>query len=223
MNTKELDFLRSEVATLKGFLTSLPSKRVIERMGLEHRLEEAEARLVELEWQPLGKPLAITFRGAPVEGTRSIDANFGSTALKAFIKATDTVAASLGADELKERGRLPAVVNRSLRIVDTARGSFGFELELPPIEEPAQGELSLTGDQADPYAHAIEETFAFFAGYNSVQTRMGWSASDVALSGDFCSKQRTSRANWRGRHTKRLGQRESRLKAWSTALLSTAS
>jgi hypothetical protein len=47
-----------------------------------------------------------------------------------------------------------------LRIIDTAQGSFGFELELPPpVTDPAQIPLAIPGEAQDPYARAIERTF----------------------------------------------------------------
>lgn len=94
---------------------------------------------------------------------RSIDGGFASTALKAFIEATDTVAASLTSEGLKGRGRLPGA-SRSLRIIDTAQGSFGFELELPPlVADAAQMPLDGLGEEPDPYASAIATTFKLIA------------------------------------------------------------
>jgi hypothetical protein len=163
MSSKECDFARSEITTLEGLLNGMPEDRLIERIGIEERLKQARERLAELESSPLAQSLPITFRGAPVEGVRSIDAVFASTALKAFIEATDTVAASLTSDGLKGRGRLPGA-SRSLRIVDTARGSFGFELELPPpVGNTAQMPLEGLGEEPDPYASAIATTFKLIA------------------------------------------------------------
>lgn len=159
MSTKEREFLRSEVTTLEGLLGHLSKDRLIERIGFEERLRQAQERLARLEADPLAKALPITFRGAPVEGTRSIAAGFAAAALKAFIEATDTVAASLTSEGLKGRGRLPGA-SRSLRIIDTVQGSFGFELELPPpVTDSAQIPLPIPGEAQDPYARAIERTF----------------------------------------------------------------
>ena len=58
MSSKQQDFLHSEVATLNRLLEELPEGRVIERIGLQHRLREAEERLAKLEGQV--KPSAIT-------------------------------------------------------------------------------------------------------------------------------------------------------------------
>ena len=163
MSSKERDFVRSEVTTLEGLLNGMPEDRLIERIGIEERLRQARERLAELEAGPFAQSLPITFRGAPVEGVRSIDAGFASAALKAFIDATDTVAASLASDGLKGRGRLPGA-SRSLRIVDTARGSFGFELELPPpVGNTAQMPLEGLGEEPAPYALAIATTFKLIA------------------------------------------------------------
>lgn len=164
MSSKERDFMRSEVTTLEALLSSLSVDRIIERIGIEERLRQARERLAEFETKPLAKSLPITFRGAPVEGMRSIDAGFASAALKAFIKATDTVTASLMSDELKSRGRLPSA-GRSLRIIDMAHGSFGFELELPPpVADSGQMQPRVLVEEPDPYVLAIETTFALIRG-----------------------------------------------------------
>lgn len=157
MSRNELVLLRSEIGTIERFLRDLTEDDYIERMQLERRLGEARDRLAEFEARPRPKTLPITFRGQPVDGDRSIDANFASQAIKAFVDAADTVAASLLADELKDRGRLPGVGSRSLRIVDTVTGSFGFELELPPNE--GQESLPLEGVD-DAYSEALEVTIA---------------------------------------------------------------
>jgi hypothetical protein len=162
MSLREHQFIQSEIATLEGLLSDLSDERVIERLGFEHRLQEAMHRLQQAVGQPQARSLPITFRGDPVEGSNSIDATFASKALRAFVKATDTVAASLTTDELKGRGTLPGSRERTLRIVDTAIGSFGFELELPPLAgtgPPGQQLLPVLPEPADPYAEAITTTF----------------------------------------------------------------
>ncbi len=158
MSLRELDLLRSEIGTLERFLDELTEDDFIERIQLEQRLAARRARLAEFEARPQPKSLPLTFRGAPVDGSRSIDATFASQALRAFVEATDTVAASLISNDLKDRGPLPGIGARSLRIVDTATGSFGFELELPASDDEAS--LSLPLEQDDPYADAIATTLA---------------------------------------------------------------
>jgi hypothetical protein len=157
MRYTEAQRLRSEIGTVEGFLSALPEDAVLERMSWESRLTVLRERLTEVEAQPEAHPLTLVFRGAPVEGSRSIDATFASRAVKAFVEATDTVAASLLSDGLRDRGRLPGTGGRSLRIVDTTVGSFGFELELPPAA-PAQQAALFPHDAPDPYVDAIVTT-----------------------------------------------------------------
>lgn len=165
MSRREFQFLQSEVATLEGLLADLSQDRVIERLGLERRLEDAKQQLARVSTQPRAFSLPITFRGDPVEGSRSIDACFATKALRAFVEATDTVAASLTTVDLKGIGPLPGASERSLRIVDTVLGSFGFELELPPPQTAyaeTQHDLLdplIGSDHHDPYVDAITTTF----------------------------------------------------------------
>jgi hypothetical protein len=160
MRYTEAQQIRSEIGTVERFLKELPESAIIERMSWESRLESLREQLAEAEARPQAHPLSITFRGSPVEDSRSIDATFAGKALKAFVEATDTVAASLVTDDLRDHGRLPGAGDRSLRIIDTARGSFGFELELPPppaAEDEAQEELFPDGEP-DPHVEAIATT-----------------------------------------------------------------
>ena len=160
MSRREFRFLQSEVATLEGLLANLSQDRVIERLGFERRLNEARQQLALVSTQPRALSLPITFRGDPVEGSRSIDASFATKALRAFVEATDTVAASLTAPVLKDIGPLPGSGGRSLRIVDTVLGSFGFELELPPLAATFSLFDLLPGSEpTDPYVDAITTTF----------------------------------------------------------------
>ena len=158
MSRREFRFLQSEVATLEGLLANLSQDRVIERLGFETRLNEARQQLALASTQPRALSLPITFRGDPVEGSRSIDASFATKALRSFVEATDTVAASLTAADLKDIGPLPGSGGRSLRIVDTVLGSFGFELELPPLSATLF-DLLPGSEPTDPYVDAITTTF----------------------------------------------------------------
>lgn len=157
MRYTEAQLLRSEISTVERFLEETPVDGLIMRTTWEHRLAVLRERLAEAEARPRSYPLSITFRGAPVDGTHSIDATFASKAVRAFVEATDTVAASLmtGGD-LRDRGRLPGGGNRSLRIVDKAVGSFGFEMELPP--EPQEALWPATPDASDVHVDAIDAT-----------------------------------------------------------------
>jgi hypothetical protein len=163
MKPAPISAAREEVATLVAFLSELGPGDVLERRGLERRLDRARAYLAELESMPQPISLPVTFKGRPVEGCRSIDAVFASKALAAFLDATSVVTAVHVHGDVADRGRMPAHDEaRALRIVDTAVGSFGFELELPPapvVDPPKQQPLFADGEfSADPYVAAIEKT-----------------------------------------------------------------
>ena len=158
MRYTQAQLLRSEIGTVERFLAETPEDQIIMRMSWESRLEVLRERLAEAEARPQAHPLSITFRGAPVEGSRSIDATFASKAVRAFVEATDTVTASLVADDLRDHGRLPGAGTRSLRIVGTAVGSFGFELELPPAAGDEIQKPLFPSEKADPHVEAIATT-----------------------------------------------------------------
>ncbi|MCB9598367.1 MAG: hypothetical protein H6719_36975 [Sandaracinaceae bacterium] len=121
--------LGSEVAMLEEMLRDIGPDRVIERIGIEQRLKARRADLAALG--PEQPRLLLTFRGDPVERNRAIHAEFGGKAAALFSEALATVSASLST-QLGSAGPLPQVAERHLRIVGTAVGSFGFEMELPP-------------------------------------------------------------------------------------------
>ena len=168
MRYTEAEQLRSEIGTVEQFLAATPAGAILVRRSWESRLKVLRERLAEIETRPEMRSLSLTFRGAPVEGSRSIDATFATKAVRAFVEATDTVTASLVAKDLHERGPLPATGGRSLRIVDTAVGSFGFELELPPPSEAPQAideqqATRLGTEVPDPCEEAVATTMKLLA------------------------------------------------------------
>lgn len=142
--------VESEIAMLDEMLASIERGRVIERVGLEARAEALRSELAALE-DELPR-VVLTFRGEPVVGARSILAEFGGKAAALFSEAVATVSASLST-ELGNAGPLPQGADRQLRIVGTAIGSFGFELELPPRE-------TLPGLPLPEMRDAVESTLA---------------------------------------------------------------
>ncbi len=163
MSLQASDLLKAEITTLQKLLSELDEDAVIERHGLKRRLASAQTQLASLPHLPQPKSLPITFRGDPVDGSRSINAAFAATALKVFIEVTETVAASReSARELKGSGRLPGRrVEHGLRLVGTATGSFGLALELPP---DAQSTLPEPLAPSRHYEQAIHDTFALIQG-----------------------------------------------------------
>lgn len=142
--------LESELAILEEMLADIEEGRVIERLGLAARRDALRDELARL---PRGlPPVSLTFRGEPVEGSRSISAEFGGRAVALFTEAVATVAASL-TTELRSAGPLPGGNDLQLRIVGTTVGSFGFELELPAATSVLDG-------FPDPVGEAVDTTLA---------------------------------------------------------------
>lgn len=138
---------------LEEMLARIPRGRVIQRVGLEGRVARLRDELAQLP--PEGKRLDLTFRGEPVDGSRSIVAEFAGRALAAFSDAVATIAASFEAD-LSATGRLPGSSDRSLRIVGPAQGSFGFAMEIPPAHAPDPQQMSFLPEGANPIELAVE-------------------------------------------------------------------
>lgn len=176
---KERIFLESEITELKRLLAAIPEENVIDRMGFEHRLMQAEEALQHMQNTPIPETMTITFKGKPVRGTHGVYADF---ATKAMGRLSDTFAAFVANAKgitLGHGGVIPEIDKHKLLITGTALGSFGFELELPtpkPESLPVQGKLlpeespivkardmlervieqSLEGDD-DQLAEALEE------------------------------------------------------------------
>jgi len=132
----ERDFLASEVHLLKELLAATPQSRLIERISLQSRLDNVQA---ELDGLPASAPVQkarLTFRGRPVFGSRGIAADFAGQAATKFADAFTAIAAELGG-KLSAAGPIPDKEKNQLRITGTAIGSFGFELELPTIQQQA--------------------------------------------------------------------------------------
>jgi len=136
---------------LEEMLARIPAGRVIARSGLASRAAQLREELARLPAE--GRRFDLTFRGEPVEGSRSIVADFAGRALAAFSDAVATIAASFEG-ELGAAGPLPAG-DRSLRMVGPALGSFGFELEIPAGPAPA-AQMSMLPDAANPMEQAVD-------------------------------------------------------------------
>ncbi|MFH1113079.1 MAG: hypothetical protein V1792_04090 [Pseudomonadota bacterium] len=148
MNHDEFLSISSEIKELESLLAEVPEENVIERMGLEARLESARRAIANVREDQLGYKARLTFRGKPVFGSHGIAADFASKAAGAFSDAVAVVAAGL-AENLRYMGPIPDRQKNQLLITGTAVGSFGFEFELPQPEtntlfpEPSKAENAL--------------------------------------------------------------------------------
>lgn len=142
MNIHEYHFLLSEQATLLKLINQTSQSDVIGRMSLESRLHEIEKQLETYEgFSPRLIDAKLTFGGSPVVGSRGIQVDFGSEAVKAFADAVGLVGASRHGP-LSPTGRVSHRDDYRLIITGTALGSFGFQIEDAAQQPTFQGEAS---------------------------------------------------------------------------------
>ncbi|MCL1894826.1 MAG: hypothetical protein FWG02_11465 [Holophagaceae bacterium] len=134
MDRNEYIFYSSEINTLEAILKGIPEENVIERMGIESRLHKAKAAIKDIPIPPPSNRMKLTFRGEPVKGSYGADSEFLGLALEKFAKAVSAVSASL-TGKLNDSGPFPNKQQSQLLVVGKALGSFGFELEVPDIQE----------------------------------------------------------------------------------------
>jgi len=134
MKINRKDALFSEISELKSILETIPEKNVIDRYGLEARLEELELELREFPDKiPEAESISLTFRGEPVRGSSAISADFAGSASTAFVDAFAAIVAGFKGS-LRYSGPIPDKANTPLMITGMAIGSFGFEIELPSVQ-----------------------------------------------------------------------------------------
>lgn len=145
MNIQEYKHLLAERTTLNLLLSEIPADEILERSGLEARLDEINDELASVP-TPGREPARarLTFRGRPVVDQHGIFAEFGAKATSAFTFAVANVAAALSGP-LAPMGPLPNREESKLLITGTAVGSFGFELEENPADGFQFGDESIAG------------------------------------------------------------------------------
>ncbi len=133
MRYKEYVSYRSEIAQLEEILSEIPDDRFIEKIGFESRLETARKAIEGIA--PLPSPVyaKILFRGKPVIDTHAISASFATKATSKFTEVHSMIAASLS-DNLRYMGPIPYKQKNDLLLTGIAVGSFGFEFEIPRLE-----------------------------------------------------------------------------------------
>ena len=159
------DSLQSEIAQLQDMLARMPQERVIQRSGLTRRLESAEEQLLALGEDSRCHTALLTFRGDPVIGSSGIYASFAGKAAHAFSEAVAAFAEGL-AGRLAAMGPIAGGDRSRLLIVGTAKGSFGFEFQVPVEEQmpehgtPSSMEIAITKiqDLFEEARHGDSET-----------------------------------------------------------------
>jgi hypothetical protein len=161
----------SEVNELEAILAGIPAENVIDRMGLEARLQAAKAALQQAESDKPPLVARLTFRGTPVLGSHGISADFAVKAAGFFTDAFSATVAGL-AENLRYMGPIPDKQKNQLMITATAVGSFGFEFELPrndAAEDPEQLKLfppDNAPDKAENAMAKLEKLFQLAANGN---------------------------------------------------------
>jgi len=130
MKRLELEALSADREAVRSMLAATGQDDPVGQISLGARLASIEAdiqRVANLN-ETLGS-VALMFSGGPVHGSRSIAADFATTAVKTF---QDLITKRIAGDEfgrLGSRGRVPERTLSSLAIRELVRGSVGFVLE----------------------------------------------------------------------------------------------
>jgi len=136
----ERDFVRADLAAVRGLIAQLGDEDVMARLGLEERRDELQKTITQLDRageEPVASA-ALFFGGRPVSGSRGIESEFAGSAVTKF---QDIVAKVLAHESvgLGQRGVVPNKGASTLHITNIVRGSFGFLLEevhsQPPLTE----------------------------------------------------------------------------------------
>jgi hypothetical protein len=134
-------FLVAEKATLESLVSSLEEDNVLERLGLESRLDDVTAELASLG-DVVGRTAEseLVFYGRPVHSSTGIDARFTSAVIFAY---QDLVAKTPAAkSELRPAGPIPDAHLSRLHVTDVVHGSFGFHFQ-ELAEQASLGETPL--------------------------------------------------------------------------------
>jgi hypothetical protein len=106
---------------------------LVYQLNIQPRLVQLEKKLDEFPVEAFAPAEAdLTFEGAPVKGSVSIEPYFAGRVLQTFSKLYRYVRASLKAeslDEVERLGRMPGANDRSLHFGSLTLGSFGFHFE----------------------------------------------------------------------------------------------
>lgn len=137
--------LLAEKNTLEAMIANAKNPKSMSVLSLKSRLGQILAELDGIRPTQLIKKAVITFRGLPVNGSQSIDAEFSAKVLDGL----NDVIASISASNIGLLGYHGIIPNKSahaLQITGMAVGSFGFELALPLSQDDLiDGQVNDTG------------------------------------------------------------------------------
>lgn len=172
MNRDEYLQLLGEKTAVERMIAETPEEDAIDRASLSARLKNIEEALAQAkpdEREPAR--VRLTFKGRPVIGSHGIFAEFGMKAVNGFAESVTAMAASLIAP-LAAMGPIPNRDQHQLLIMNTALGSFGFELE-----EHRTGQLTLGDGSA--VAQALDRTQSLLRGTQGTDDELADSAVEA--------------------------------------------
>ena len=165
-------FLLSERSTLQKLLERASPDDALGQISLAHRLQEVERELeAYAEGSSHRAEAYLTFWGSPVKGHRGVHANFGSEAVKLFVKAVTAVGANQRAT-LSARGQIPNHQDYRLLITGTAPGSFSVYVEDASQQPVRTGETT-------PAENAIEQVKDILAASVGDQQQFTVATADI--------------------------------------------
>jgi hypothetical protein len=159
----EREHLSADLATVEAMLRATPEDDLFGRLSLEERCDELRRQLASWERDVAGVHTALLFGGAPVIGSRGIDAGFASEAVGKYQDLVSTVWALKEHGNLASSGPIPDRYASRLHITNIVHGSFGFELAeaegsalLRETVEEVTAAILAAGQSDDALADAVE-------------------------------------------------------------------
>lgn len=133
----EYNTLSAELAQIERALDRMPESARASRFGFEKRKKEILHALENLasSADTLAN-VALFFGGAPVRGSRAIEADFAARALANYQDVITKKLSNLETGSLANRGPVPQKQASKLIITNVVHGSFGFILEEDAVDEP---------------------------------------------------------------------------------------
>ena len=169
MTTREKKrFLKREIAgseRLKDLVGGHPLMGPL----LQQREEELRAELSAMPPGGREPRTVLFFTGAPVFGSRGIDAQFAATVLHPFLEMVKSEYSAEKHGAVGERGPRKDENEARLLLTGLPRGSFGLELAQPESEDLFAGQqlsdvlvrltdlLSAAGKSDEDFVHALED------------------------------------------------------------------
>lgn len=147
----------------------MPPDRVVERIGLERRLEKSRQRLEGVAIPPRPVKVNLAFQGRPVADGDGMEANFAGKTAATF---ADYTALEVAGDtsQLYDTGGIPRRGLGQQRISGVTKGSFGFEIELLP-PTGAEERQEHTDNPTERAVTALQDLLEASPGRNRRRTR----------------------------------------------------